>query len=60
MGRPLTAIAGGQRWGFGDDGFVEHQQDRAAALGRPGFQAPFACRQVAGRLASTYRGRFQR
>ena len=40
-------------------GLVEHQDDRADAAFQPAFEPPFDCRQVSGRRASWWRGRFQ-
>src|SRR5512135_2209699 len=43
-----------------DDRLVEHQDDRADTAFQPAFPPPFDCRQVSGRRASWWRGRFQR
>jgi hypothetical protein len=49
-----------QRRRFGDDGFIQHQQDRPHAIFQAVFEPPFACRHVWSRRAKRWRGRFQR
>src|SRR5262249_37149297 len=43
-----------------DDGLVEHQQHAARAALEAAFEPPFDWRQVSGRSANWWRGRFQR
>src|SRR5262245_29390858 len=53
-------IASGQWWGFGDDRLIQHQHDRVSTSSQPPCKPPFAWRQVAGRRARRWRGRFHR
>src|SRR5512135_1916424 len=53
-------VAGVERWSLGDDRLVEHQHHGADTAAQAAFQPPFDCRQVSGRRASWWRGRFHR
>jgi hypothetical protein len=53
-------LAGIKRWGFRDNGLIEHQEDRPFPSGQAALEPPFACRHVAGRRARSCRGRFHR
>lgn len=55
-----SPIAGIQGRRFGEDRFVEHQQNRPHAVFQAVFEPPFDCRQVGERWAKQWRGRFQR
>src|SRR5262249_53934048 len=55
---PAPAVAAVQRRRLGDDGLVQHQPDGAPAVAQAPLEPPLACRQVAGRPASRWPGRF--
>src|SRR5512133_1538049 len=55
-----VAVARVERGCLRDDRLVEHQQDGAFLLIQAAFQPPFDCRQVSGRRANWWRGRFHR
>src|SRR5215475_1247702 len=54
---PVTV---GQRWGRSADGLIEHPHDGPDTVVEPAFEPPVAWRQVVGRHAKRYRGRFHR
>src|SRR5512135_2735275 len=54
------AVAGVERRSLRDDRLVEHQHHGAYPAVQAAFQPPFDCRQVSGRRASWWRGRFHR
>jgi hypothetical protein len=55
-----VAIAAVEGRRLGDDGFIEHEQDRALMAPEALFKPPFACRQKGSRRPSSCRGCFQR
>src|SRR5689334_22998166 len=53
---PITAV---ERWRFGDDRFIQHQDDRSDTFGQATLEPPLDWRQVGEQRIRSWRGLFQ-